>query len=138
MQLKQIRLMCAEAIENSKVINTEPAREFARSISHQIRNVERDIEDCWALIAAHVATQIEALGVRVRLVPVTPRERLTSREREIVQLLAEGKSSKEVASSLCISVKTVETHRSNIMRKLSIHTVTDLVRYAVRNQIIEP
>ena len=64
--------------------------------------------------------------------------RLTSREREIVQLLAEGKSSKEVASSLCISVKTAETHRANIMRKLQLHTVSELVRYAVRNQIIEP
>jgi DNA-binding NarL/FixJ family response regulator len=70
--------------------------------------------------------------------PTTLRERLTSREREIVQLLAEGKSSKEVASSLCISVKTAETHRANIMRKLQLHTVTELVRYAVRNQIIEP
>ncbi|HXN22829.1 MAG TPA: response regulator transcription factor [Candidatus Dormibacteraeota bacterium] len=70
--------------------------------------------------------------------PESVRERLTSREREIVQLLAEGKSSKEVASSLCISVKTAETHRANIMRKLQLHTVTELVRYAVRNQIIEP
>jgi DNA-binding NarL/FixJ family response regulator len=69
--------------------------------------------------------------------PDTLRERLTSREREIVQLLAEGKSSKEVASSLCISVKTAETHRANIMRKLQLHTVSELVRYAVRNQIIE-
>lgn len=65
-------------------------------------------------------------------------ERLTSREREIVQLLSEGKSSKEVASALSISVKTAETHRSNIMRKLNIHSVSELVRYAVRNQIIEP
>lgn len=65
-------------------------------------------------------------------------DRLTSREREIVQLLAEGKSSKEVASSLSISVKTAETHRANIMRKLQLHTVSELVRYAVRNQIIEP
>ena len=63
--------------------------------------------------------------------------RLTSREREIVQLLSEGKSSKEVASSLDISVKTVETHRANIMRKLEIHSVSELVRYAVRNQIVE-
>jgi DNA-binding NarL/FixJ family response regulator len=65
-------------------------------------------------------------------------KRLTSREREIVQLLAEGKSSKEVASSLEISVKTAETHRANIMRKLDLHSVSELVRYAVRNQIIEP
>jgi DNA-binding NarL/FixJ family response regulator len=65
-------------------------------------------------------------------------ERLTSREREIVQLLSEGKSSKEVASALNISVKTAETHRANVMRKLDIHSVSELVRYAVRNQIIEP
>jgi DNA-binding NarL/FixJ family response regulator len=70
--------------------------------------------------------------------PETMRDRLTSREREIVQLLAEGKSSKEVASSLNISVKTAETHRANIMRKLQLHTVSELVRYAVRNQIVEP
>jgi DNA-binding NarL/FixJ family response regulator len=66
------------------------------------------------------------------------RDTLTSREREIVQLLAEGKSSKEVATSLNISVKTAETHRANVMRKLELHTVADLVRYAVRNKIIEP
>jgi DNA-binding NarL/FixJ family response regulator len=65
------------------------------------------------------------------------RERLTVREREIVQLLSEGRSSKEVASFLGISVKTAETHRANIMRKLEIHSVSELVRYAVRNQIIE-
>jgi len=63
--------------------------------------------------------------------------RLTPREREIVQLLAEGKSSKEVAVALNISIKTAETHRTNIMRKLEIHSVSELVRYAVKNQIIE-
>lgn len=64
--------------------------------------------------------------------------RLTSREREIVQLLAEGNSSKEVATALGISTKTAETHRSNLMRKLELHSVSELVLYAVRNQIIEP
>ena len=66
------------------------------------------------------------------------RETLSTREREIVQLLAEGKSSKEVAVSLGISIKTAETHRSNIMRKLEIHSVSELVRYAVKNKMIEP
>jgi DNA-binding NarL/FixJ family response regulator len=66
------------------------------------------------------------------------RNRLTSREREIVQLLAEGKSSKEVAVALGISVKTAETHRANIMRKLDMHSVSELVRYAVKNHMIEP
>jgi DNA-binding NarL/FixJ family response regulator len=65
------------------------------------------------------------------------RNRLTVREREIVQLLAEGKSSKQVAVTLNISVKTAETHRANIMRKLELHSVSELVRYAIRNQIIE-
>jgi DNA-binding NarL/FixJ family response regulator len=62
--------------------------------------------------------------------------RLTPREREIVQLLAEGKSSREVADALGLSVKTAETHRANIMRKLNLHSVSDLVLYAVRNNIV--
>lgn len=65
------------------------------------------------------------------------RSRLTPREREILQLLAEGKSNKEVAGFLGISVKTAETHRANIMLKLDFHSVTELVRYAVRNKIIQ-
>jgi len=69
--------------------------------------------------------------------PAPPtRNRLTPREREIVQLLAEGKSTKEVAVALDLSVKTAETHRSNIMRKLELHSVSDLVLYAVRNNIV--
>ena len=63
---------------------------------------------------------------------------LTPREREVVQLLAEGKSNKEEASTLDISVKTAETHRTNIMRKLDCHSMSDLVRYAIRNNIISP
>jgi DNA-binding NarL/FixJ family response regulator len=71
-----------------------------------------------------------------REAPKQVHERLTSREREIVQMLAEGKTSRAVASSLNISVKTAETHRTNVMRKLALHSVSDLVRYAVRNQIV--
>ncbi len=62
---------------------------------------------------------------------------LTPREREITQLLAEGNSSKEVASLLNLSTKTVETHRSNIMRKLSFHSIRDLVVYAIKNNLIQ-
>jgi DNA-binding NarL/FixJ family response regulator len=65
------------------------------------------------------------------------RSALTPREREVVQLLAEGKSTKEVASHLNLSVKTAETHRSNIMRKLGLHCVSELVLYAVRNGIVQ-
>ena len=67
-----------------------------------------------------------------------PARRLTPREREIVQLLAEGKSNKEIATYLNISVKTAETHRANIMLKMNFHSVTELVRYAVKNRIIQP
>ena len=67
----------------------------------------------------------------------TRKGRLTPRQREIVQLLAEGASSKEVAVALGISVKTAETHRANIMRRLDCHSVSELVRYAIRNHIIE-
>jgi DNA-binding NarL/FixJ family response regulator len=63
--------------------------------------------------------------------------KLTAREREVIQLLAEGKSSKEVACVLNLSTKTAETHRSNIMRKLGFHSIRDLVVYAVKNNIIQ-
>ena len=67
-----------------------------------------------------------------------PTGAFSMREREIVQLLAEGKSNKEVATALGISVKTAETHRSNIMRKGGFSSLAELVRYAIRNRIIEP
>jgi DNA-binding NarL/FixJ family response regulator len=64
-------------------------------------------------------------------------KRLTPRERETLQLLAEGRTTKQIALALEISVKTVETHRSNLMRSLGLDSISDLVRYAVRNRIIE-
>jgi len=63
-------------------------------------------------------------------------ELLTGREREILQLLAEGKANKEVASLLNISLTTVETHRGHILQKLSLHSTADLILYAVRKRII--
>jgi DNA-binding NarL/FixJ family response regulator len=63
---------------------------------------------------------------------------LTSRERGIVQLIAEGHSNKTIASVLNISIKTVETHRSNVMHKLKFDSTAALVRYAIRNRLVEP
>ena len=63
---------------------------------------------------------------------------VTAREREIIQLVAEGQSNKAAAVTLGISVKTIEAHRANIMRKLHLRSVSDLVRYAIRNRISEP
>lgn len=68
---------------------------------------------------------------------VLPDKRLTPREREIIQLIAEGKSNKEVATALGLSVKTAETHRSNILHKLNVHSASELVLYAVRNNIVQ-
>jgi DNA-binding NarL/FixJ family response regulator len=63
---------------------------------------------------------------------------VTPREREIIQLIAEGQSNKQAASTLGVSAKTIEAHRGNIMRKLRLHSVSDLVRYAIRNKIVLP
>jgi DNA-binding NarL/FixJ family response regulator len=63
---------------------------------------------------------------------------LTHREREVVQQVAEGRINKEIAHRLSISIKTVETHRASAMRKLKLRTTADLVRYAVRNQLVQP
>ena len=68
---------------------------------------------------------------------VASRTALTTRERELIQLLAEGNSNKEAASTLGISVKTIEAHRANVMRKLHVRSLSDLVRYAIRNKIVQ-
>jgi DNA-binding NarL/FixJ family response regulator len=62
--------------------------------------------------------------------------KLSPREREVVQLVSEGKASKEVAAILNVTLATAETHRSNIMRKLELHSIAELVLYAVRNEIV--
>lgn len=67
-----------------------------------------------------------------------PQARITAREREVIQLLSEGKSNKEVAVALNISTRTVETHRASIKHKLGKESLSDLVRYAIRNKMVEP
>jgi len=67
-----------------------------------------------------------------------PRDRLTVRERQVLQLIAEGKSTKETATLLGITVKTAESHRTRLMQKLDIHETASLVRYAVRHGIVQP
>lgn len=69
--------------------------------------------------------------------PVLSPSSLTAREQEICQMFAEGKSTKEVALALQIAVKTAATHRMNIMRKLNLHSLSELVRYAIRNDIVQ-
>jgi DNA-binding NarL/FixJ family response regulator len=64
--------------------------------------------------------------------------RLSPREREVLQLLAEGKSNKEIGVALGVTTKTAETHRTHILAKLDLHSMSELVRYAIRNRVIEP
>jgi two-component system response regulator NreC len=79
-------------------------------------------------------TVVEAFRAEIKL----PSESLTSRERQVLQLVAEGKTTKEVASILGISTKTAESHRTRLMRKLNIHETAGLVRYAIRMGLIQP
>ena len=81
-----------------------------------------------------LSRQMEGPWNRDRLDFAGPR--LSVREREIIQLLAEGKSNKEVATLLNLSVKTVQTHRANLTRKLNLHSLGQLIHYAIRNGIV--
>ena len=79
--------------------------------------------------------------VSPRLQPAAARERqhpLTARQLEVLRLIAAGRSSRQIADALNIRVKTVESHRMHLMRKLDVHEVAGLVRYAVRQRLIEP
>lgn len=75
---------------------------------------------------------------RQTLIEQGPTDALTSREREVLQLLAEGKTNPQVAAALDITVKTAETHRGRVMRKLRLRSIPDLVSYAVRNGLVQP
>jgi two-component system, NarL family, response regulator NreC len=88
-------------------------------------------------LSANLSQQaIEAYVEKAQDAPCDSYERLTTREREVLQLSAEGRSNGEIATRLSISPRTAETHRTHLMRKLGLHSQTDLVRYALRRGII--
>jgi DNA-binding NarL/FixJ family response regulator len=107
-------------------------------------DAEEKLIEAVAALARHVpyfsASASETMLEQVLKAGEAPDEAraLTGREREIVELLSAGRSNKGVATQLKISVKTVETHRSAIMRKLGFKSITQLVRYAIRNKFIKP
>jgi len=110
------------------ILKSDAARELVVAVETILRNA--------TYFPARVTRVV--LGSELRGNRRSPvKSTLTPREREVVQLLAEGKSTKEVASVLNLSVKTAETHRSNIMGKLGLHSVSELVLYAVRNNIVQ-
>ena len=77
------------------------------------------------------------VAYRLTAEPAAGNQPLTRREREIVRLVAGSKTSKEIAAALGISTLTVETHRARVMKKLDLHSVADLVRYAIREKLAE-
>jgi two-component system, NarL family, response regulator NreC len=109
------------------VLKTQVAGDIVQAI--------RDALQGAIYLSSRVAhTVVQAYLTRSSLSP----DPLTSREREIVQRIAEGQTTKEIASALGLSVKTVESHRSSLMRKLDIHETATLVRYAIRRGLTTP
>jgi DNA-binding NarL/FixJ family response regulator len=120
-----------DAGAHAYVLKTDAGRTLVEAIrallDHQTFFTERvhDVADC-------------RMGTRRAAADRRPPGRLTPREREVVQLLTEGKSNKEIGVVLGITTKTAETHRAHILTKLHLHSMSELVRYAIRNRIIEP
>lgn len=115
------------------ILKSDAGRELTAAL-HAFRKQETFFTSAVAQIALHAYMNKQPAGHAQPPLGGA----LTPREREVLQLLAEGKSNKEVASLLNISVLTVETHRAHIMHKLGAHSVAELVHYAVRHKIITP
>ena len=109
------------------------------SPSQQLVAAVRDICRGGSYLSPRMLSQlVDDFRSRIKSANRLPRfATLTTREREVLKMLAEGNSVKEIACDLNLSVKTVEAHRANIMGKLQLNSVSDLVRYAIRNKIIE-
>jgi DNA-binding NarL/FixJ family response regulator len=109
------------------VIKTQAAADLVQAIREVLRN------------AVYLSPGISRAVVEAYLTKTdVPTDPLTPREREVLQLVAEGKTTKEIAQVLGLSVKTAETHRTKIMRKLEIHETAGLVRYAIRRGLVQP
>ena len=108
-----------------------------RSGGEEIVNAIRNVHTKGAYLSPEVARQIVAQRQKGRRQKPTGKAgQLTRREREVLALIVEGLSSREVAERLCIAQKTAMVHRSNIMRKLDIHKSTELVSYAIRRGLV--
>src|SRR5262245_13532109 len=109
------------------VIKTQAAGDLVQAIREVLRN------------SLYVSPGISRTLVEAYLSKTDlPPDPLTPREREVLQLVAEGQTTKEIATVLGLSVKTAETHRTKIMRKLEIHETAGLVRYAIRHGLVQP
>lgn len=122
---------CLEAVAQGYVLKSDAERDLISAVQALVQH-----KTYFTQSATNVV--LESLRDRQREpTEETSGERLTSREQEVVQLLAEGRSNKEVAATLGIGTRTVESHRANIMSKLHLGTFSDLMRYAIRKKIVE-
>ena len=126
----QVVLEAMEAGANGLVLKAEAGRTMADAVRAILSRGEF-ISERVGRVAGRRASNEQMPVVRAK--PLV----LTSRERQVLQLLAEGRANKEVANALGITTKTAETHRARIMAKLEVHSMSDLVRYAIRNHIID-
>jgi DNA-binding NarL/FixJ family response regulator len=106
----------------------------SRAVSELIQAIEEVSKGGIYMSSGVSQTVVQAYLAKTHLPP----DSLTSRERQVLQLVAEGKTTKEIAVVLGISVKTAESHRTRIMSKLGIHETAGLVRYAIRQGLIQP
>jgi len=125
---KQLVREILEAGARGYVMKEDTGREL-------IKAIESLLDD--KLYFTQTISEILLDGFLEKPQPMRTENLLTKREIEIVSLLSRGKSNKEVATDLNISLRTAETHRANIMNKLQLHSVQDLVRYAVKNKLVE-
>jgi two-component system response regulator NreC len=105
--------------------------QVARDLIHAIREVSKGQVYLSPGVSSAVMTAYRSKNEK-------PKDPLTMRERQVLQLIAEGKSTKDTASLLGISIKTAESHRTRLMQKLGIHETASLVRYAIRRGLVEP
>ena len=122
------------------------SRAFAAGVSgYLLKDCDIDeIVEAIQSVAAHktyvsplvAGTVVEGFRESIKNMPTDEAEVLTDREREVLQLIAEGKTSKEIASSLDLSTKTIDAHRQQIMDKLNIHSIAGLTRYALKHGIV--
>lgn len=127
----QIVQEAIEAGASGYVLKADAGRTLADAVRAILRHDEFISE------RVRAAAGRDSAGCHTRMQRGTS-ERLTLREREVLQLLAEGRANKEIAAALGITTKTAETHRARIMAKLEFHSISELVRYAIRNRVIEP
>jgi DNA-binding NarL/FixJ family response regulator len=108
-------------------------------LEQAIRAVANGQSYLCTVVAKHVSEYVRRIGDRpVTADLVSPLERLTPRQREVLQLIAEGNSTKQVAAKLHLSVKTAESHRTQLMKQLNIHDVASLVRFAIASGLVQP